>query len=159
MKSLSSNLNRNLKQALVLLVDDNDEQVELMQATMQQYLPEVGLIRRTTPQEALTWLQDTFRQDFTIPKLILLDLYLPTRQEGFALLEQINELGLPFASIPIVMLSYSNAQADISQAYEQGASSFLTKPLDYPGWLSFFQQLRTYWWETVTLPSGDRNLL
>jgi CheY-like chemotaxis protein len=87
-----------------------------------------------------------------MPKLILLDLYLPERNDGWQVLSEIRALTAPCNQVPVVMLSSSNVQADITEAYRRGSSSYLVKPTAYSEWLDYFKQLRTYWWETVTLP-------
>ena len=87
-----------------------------------------------------------------MPKLIILDLYLPKRADGLELLRQIKALPSPCNQLPVVMLSSSSDRTDISQSYQYGGSSYLVKPTDFEAWLTYFQELRTYWWETVTLP-------
>ncbi len=59
---------------------------------------------------------------------------------------------MPCNLVPVIMLSGSDRRSDISEAYSWGSSSYLVKPITFAGWLDYFKQLRTYWWETVTLP-------
>ncbi len=119
---------------------------------MKEVLPEVATVRVSVPAQALVLLEEWETQEWEIPKMILLDLYLPENKDGWDLLQQIKSLPSPFNRIPIVMLSASVSQTDIKTAYEFGVSSYLVKPVDFQDWLTYFQELRTYWWETVTLP-------
>ena len=142
----------NFERAKVLVVEDNDDQWVFIQKAMREVLPEVSTIRVASPGEALVLLKEWQDQEWEIPKLILLDLYLPTNSDGWTLLRHIKAMPTPLNQIPIMMLSASVSKVDITTAYELGASSYLVKPVGFPEWLMYFQELRTYWWETVTLP-------
>lgn len=54
---------------------------------------------------------------------------------------------------PVVVLSVSHEEDDIAQAYQLGATSFISKPIGDAEWLGYFEIIRRYWWETVTLPN------
>ncbi|ADB41194.1 response regulator [Spirosoma linguale] len=142
----------NFRQSKVLIIDDNNDQWLLMKRAFQESLPEVTPVRAATPCQAVTLLEEWQTQEWEIPKLILLDLYMPDNKDGWELLKKIKGMPAPFNRIPILMFSSSVNTTDITTAYELGVSSYLTKPVDYKSWLTYFQELRTYWWETVTLP-------
>ncbi len=142
----------NFKRAKLLLIEDNSDHWTLIKRAMQQCLPEVTPIRIDTPRKALALLNDWTTQEWELPKLILQDLYLPNRADGWNLLTQIKALPAPCNQIPVVILSSSDNRVDIEEAYQRGGSSYLVKPSNYEEWVSYFQQLREYWWETVTLP-------
>lgn len=147
-----SKIKANFSRAKLLVIDDNDDQWVLIRRAMLDCLSEVTPVRAATPQEALDLLNTWHFQEWEIPKMILLDLYMPESQEGWQLLKQIKAMPAPFNHIPIVMFSSSSSASDISTAYQLGVSSYLVKPADYKDWLSYFQEIRTYWWETITLP-------
>ncbi len=153
MANNQQNLQANLKRARILVVEDNDDYWLIMQRALAQILPEVRLLRASDREQACSLLRDWSVDDLVMLKLVLLDLYLPHRQDGWQVLTVIKALAPPFNQVPIVMLSSSNLQADINEAYRRGCSAFLVKPTSFTEWLSYFQQLRSYWWETVTLPS------
>ncbi|MBD2754335.1 response regulator [Spirosoma validum] len=142
----------NFKRAKVLIIEDSNDHWMLIKNVMQQCLPEVVPVRVDTPDKALILLHSWTTQEWEIPKLILQDLYLPDRADGWYLLDQIKAMPSPCNRIPVVVLSSSNARKDIEEAYRRGSSSYLVKPTNYEGWHAFFQELRAYWWETVTLP-------
>ncbi len=142
----------NFKNARILVVEDNDDYWVLIRRAMLQVMPEVKPIRAASRQQAQEMLIEWSRDEWEMPKLVLLDLYLPQRDEGWQVLSAIRDLSAPCNLVPVVMLSSSVEQADISEAYSRGSSAYLVKPTDFSEWLDYFGQLRTYWWETVRLP-------
>ncbi|WP_338869955.1 response regulator [Spirosoma sp. SC4-14] len=142
----------NFNRANVLIIDDNPDQWVLIEKAMQRSLPEINLHWAKSPEQTLSLLNEWSIQEWDMPKLILLDLYLPERQDGWQLLDQIKGMSSPCRQIPVVMLSNSNNPADIAESYRRGSSSYMVKPVKNDEWLKYFQELRSYWWETVTLP-------
>lgn len=142
----------NFTQAKVLLVEDNNDHYLLIERAMKEYLPEVSLVHVGTPLEALSLLDEWSTQEWEMPKLILQDLYLPAREDGWYLLEQIKLMPIPGNQIPVIILSSSDNREDIEEVYQRGGTSYLIKPASFAGWQTYFQELRAYWWETVTLP-------
>lgn len=142
----------NFQKAKVLVIEDNDDHWELIFRAIQQRLPEVTAVRAANGDQTLAYLNEWSLEEWEIPKLILLDLYMPKREDGWALLNQLRDLSMPTTQIPIILLTNSNNPADVSEAYERGSSSYLVKPIIFEDWLQIFQELRAYWWETVTLP-------
>jgi len=142
----------NFKNAIVLIIDDNLDHGTIMKDALGQCLPEIKPILVNTEEDALAYLNRCNAEAWDLPKLILLDLYLPNRQNGWRLLEQIKAMPAAMGKIPVVLLSQSTDKGDISEAYQRGCSSYIVKPRLSTDWLHQFQSLRTYWWETVTLP-------
>ena len=142
----------NFKRARVLVIEDNADHWLFIKRAMQECLSEVTPVWVATADEALKLLNEYSIQEWEIPKLILLDLYLPNRVDGWELLQQIKALPSPCNQIPVIMLSSSSDSTDIAGSYQHGSSSYLVKPLTFDNWITYFQELRTYWWETVTLP-------
>ena len=87
------------------------------------------------------------------PGLILLDLNLPGTdgREVLAEIKGHDEL----KSIPVIMLTTSNAQDDVEACYNDGASSYIQKPVDLPGFVEAIRRLKDYWFEIVILPKSD----
>lgn len=79
-----------------------------------------------------------------LPDLILVDLDLPRREDGFALLQAIKEDTL-LQSVPFVAFSNSDQQEDITRAYHLGCRSYLLKPDDPSEWRTFFLSIMAYW--------------
>ncbi|GAB3927792.1 hypothetical protein GCM10028804_33490 [Larkinella terrae] len=109
------------------------------------------------PQAALNHLNESLAMGIKLPIMILLDLYLPSRESGWQLLQDIKALPEPVPMIPIILLSHSSDSSDISGSYNRGISSYLVKPSDFDSWTQLFQILREYWQETVALPNLNTN--
>jgi len=148
----------NFKNASLLIVEDQADQWLIIEAALQQTLPEVPPTRASGPEEALAYLNNCVREGRSLPRLILMDLYMPDRQDGWALLREIKDESSPYSQVPVIVLSSSQHTEDITESYHYGSTSYVVKPVDFNDWLSYFQLLRAYWWETVTLPK-DRYFL
>ncbi|MGA0557947.1 response regulator [Larkinella sp. VNQ87] len=144
---------RSLRQARILVIEDNPDQALIMENVIQQSFPDVQLIQASSSQQAIDFLQSSESCEWQLPQLIILDLYLPEREDGWQTLECIRQFKLPVSSIPVIMLSASSQPDDILEAYQRGSSCYLVKPLKFEQWLESFKALREYWWDTVNLPS------
>ena len=142
----------NFKLAKILIIEDNADHWMLIKNAMEQCLPEIKLVHADSPEQTLKLLQEWSIQEWELPKLILQDLYIPNREDGWQLINQIKAMASPCSRIPLILLSFSNDLVDIQEAYQCGVASYLIKPLNFPDWVNFFKELRTYWWETATLP-------
>ncbi len=77
------------------------------------------------------------------PDLILLDLQLP-RKNGQEVLIEI-KADEELRTIPVVVLSSSRAESDIQGAYRSYANSYITKPIDYDGFVEAMRLIERYW--------------
>lgn len=78
-----------------------------------------------------------------LPNLILLDLNMPRKDGREALLEIKAESSLQH--IPIVILTTSKEEKDVAFAMRAGASSFVTKPATFDGWVEIMKSLAEHW--------------
>lgn len=141
---------RNTRKATILVIDDNADQWFIIRWALQQQFPEVEAVWMQEASEALVYLESC-EKTRSFPKLILLDLYLPNRQEGWGLLETIKSNG-QYRDIPVIMLSQSNDKEDIEESYSLRTNSYIVKPNHYQKWLDCMGSFRHYWWDSVTLP-------
>lgn len=88
------------------------------------------------------------------PGLVLLDLNMP-RKDGREALKEIKAHS-ELKRIPIVVMTTSSSEEDITRAYELGASAYITKPVTFESFVEMMRNLIQYWFELVTLP--DRQL-
>ncbi|MBO0949732.1 response regulator [Fibrella forsythiae] len=153
--TLSAIRTQNFRQARILLIESDPDQLSIIAHCLKECLPEVELIKATNEREAITYLKDCKLEEWKLPKMILLDASIPNRENGLRILQHIKELPAPANQIPVVVLSHSAHSDDISEAYDRGSSSYLVKPTSDDEWISYFQMLRRYWWETVSLPPTD----
>jgi two-component system response regulator len=84
------------------------------------------------------------------PSLVLLDINLP-KKDGFQTLREMKE-DPRLRPIPVVILTTSARQEDVEQAWDLGASAFISKPSTREGLKNLIQVLDSYWGDTVRLP-------
>lgn len=84
------------------------------------------------------------------PGLILLDLKMP-RMDGIEALTHLKR-DPDLKQIPVVVLTTSNADEDISRSYELGVNSFIRKPITFAGLVEAMKSMARYWFEIVELP-------
>ena len=77
------------------------------------------------------------------PHFILLDLRLP-KVDGLEVLEKIKGSD-NLRRIPVVVLTTSQAEQDVSRAYELHANSYLVKPLEFDKFAQMIDDLSRYW--------------
>jgi len=84
------------------------------------------------------------------PDIILLDLNLPKR-DGRDLLREIKE-DEQLKQIPVVILTTSAAEEDITRSYSLHANCYVTKPLGIDQFLQVIRSIENFWFNTVKLP-------
>lgn len=93
------------------------------------------------------------RQNAPTPGLILLDLNMP-RMDGREALTAIKS-DPKLRSIPVVVLTTSEADEDILRSYELGAASYIPKPVTFVGLVEAMKTLTDYWFELVAVPPPE----
>jgi len=104
-------------------------------------------------EELLDYLQRRGRfNKFNAPRpgLILLDLNMP-RKDGREALREIKQ-DPELRRIPVVVLTTSKADTDITRIYDLGANSFIAKPVTFDSLVHVMKTLATYWLNIVELP-------
>ena len=85
-----------------------------------------------------------------LPDLILLDLNLP-RKSGREVLEEV-KVDPVFKTIPVVVLTTSQAEQDVLRSYQLHANCYITKPVNFERFLEVVQSIERFWLTIVTLP-------
>ena len=112
-----------MSDSTILIVDDNDQNVELLQAYL-EVLP-CRIVTASDGLEAIRLIEDT---EQATPDLILLDVMMP-RMSGFEVCRKLKE-DPATRSIPIMMVTALNELGDIERGVESGTDDFLTKPVN-----------------------------
>ncbi len=135
----------------VLLVEDNPGDVRLTQEGFREGRLRNNLHVAMDGEEALAFLnQEGDHHDAPRPDLVLLDLNLP-KVDGHEVLEKMKQ-DPQLKGIPVVILTTSSQTADVRRAYENQASSFITKPVDFDKFVQVIRDLGLYWLSVVKLP-------
>lgn len=137
---------------LLLIVEDNDEDYETTLRVLRKSPVERHILRCIHGDDALDYLYKREKYaDLPIkrPSVILLDLNLPGT-DGREVLQAIKQHET-LKSIPVVILSTSSNPIDIETSYNNGANSYLVKPVDFPGFVHAMQSFDNYWFRVVVL--------
>jgi len=133
----------------ILLVEDNPVDIDLtLRAFARHKLANPVLVARDG-EEALAWIP-RWDDGETKPAVILLDLNMP-RIDGLTVLKTL-KTHPEHRDIPIVVLTTSKEDRDISKAYELGANSYIVKPVDFDNFMDVAQQIELYWCVYNELP-------
>jgi len=87
------------------------------------------------------------------PDLILLDLNLP-KKDGREVLAELKD-DPELRSIPVVILSTSNAERDINNTYDYHANCYITKPVDFEQFVRVVKSIENFWVSIAQLPQSS----
>jgi two-component system, chemotaxis family, response regulator Rcp1 len=137
--------------AEILLVEDNPEDARLTLEAFKTCRRPHRFQIVTNGLEALAFLrrQGTYAQS-PRPHLILLDLNLP-EMDGRRFLAEI-KADDTLKKIPVVVLTTSQAEEDVLEAYNLCANCYVAKPLELNAFLEAVQGIETFWLVTASLP-------
>ncbi len=139
----------------ILLVEDNPGDVELMRANLDMLkilhqlhvvgdgLEAMAFLRREAPWE-----------DAPRPDLVLLDVNLPGKSGHEVLADMKRDPEL--RTIAVVVLTSSEADEDILDAYKLQANAFVCKPVDLAGFGKIVRGIEGFWLSIVRYPPADR---
>ena len=132
---------------LVMLVEDNIDHAELVMRTLEEHRIANTVRHFLDGQSALDYLfrRGEFGEPAETPRphVILLDLRLP-RIDGIDVLKAIKE-SPELKSIPVVVLTTSEAEKDVAKAYYNHANSYLVKPVGFEDFKTLMDNLGFYW--------------
>ncbi len=147
-------MNASGKPLVILMADDDADDRLLAQDALGEARVNGELRFVENGEELLDYLYRRSRyasEDATRPDLILLDLNMPKKDGREALREIKSQAEL--RRIPVVVLTTSKSESDISQIYDMGANSFISKPVSFDSLVNVMKALGHYWLETVELPA------
>lgn len=131
----------------ILLVEDNADHAELVKRNLENSQVANHIRHVEDGEAALDCLHHRGRftdaAQFPRPNLILLDLRLP-RIDGLEVLREVKNHP-ELHTIPVVILTTSDAERDVALAYEYHANSYLTKPVDFQQFATLLKDLGFYW--------------
>src|SRR5471030_2587818 len=133
-----------------VLVEDNPGDVDLTRETLEASKLKIDISVAIDGVQALAMLrrQGEF-EGGDLPDLILLDLNLP-KLGGREVLAAIKQDTL-LHTIPVVILTSSDAEQDILKSYELGANCYVTKPVGLQAFQSIVRSVENFWFSVVKL--------
>lgn len=139
------------KSKMIFLVEDNKADIRLIQEALKDssIFHEVMNVRNGV--EAMAFLrQEGEYKNAPRPDLILLDLNLP-RKDGREVLAEI-KTDPSLKRIPVVILTTSQNQEDISHSYDLHVNCYITKSRNLSQLFTIVRGIEEFWLKTVTLP-------
>lgn len=138
----------------ILMADDDDEDCLLVRDALTLNVIPHDLRTVADGVELLDYLDRRGkyedRRQSPRPDLILLDLNMP-RKDGREVLGEL-KADRRWRQIPVVVLTTSTSDDNVSFSYRTGASSYIAKPSTYQAWVELVRTLHKYWFELAQLP-------
>lgn len=136
----------------ILLIEDNPGDVRLAQEAFKEVKINVQLNVVMDGLEAINYLRKVGNYEkVDTPDLVLLDLNLP-KKDGREVLGDI-KADPKLRSIPVVILTTSNAEQDILNSYNLHVNCYINKPVDFDQFFNIIQKIEDFWLQTAILPS------
>ena len=140
------------RQIEVLLVEDDPGDVLMTKEAFDDYKVKNQLHIVSDGVEAMAFLRrEGEHASAPRPDLVLLDLNLP-RMDGREVLQAVKS-DPELASIPVVVLTTSEAEEDVLRSYSLHANAYVTKPVDFERFIAVVRQIDDFFVTVVRLPS------
>jgi CheY-like chemotaxis protein len=140
------------RQVEVLLVEDDPGDVLMTKEAFDDYKVKNQLHVVNDGAEAMAFLRrEGEYASAPRPDLVLLDLNLP-RMDGREVLQAIKS-DAELASIPVVVLTTSEAEEDVLRSYSLHANAYVTKPVDFERFIAVVRQIDDFFVTVVRLPN------
>ncbi|MBA3855954.1 MAG: hypothetical protein C0507_03500 [Cyanobacteria bacterium PR.3.49] len=137
----------------ILHVEDNCADSDLLKEAFESIGIAATLNVTHDAKQALSGLENSLKGDGQCPDIIVLDLNLP-KMDGREMLKRLKEHP-HLRRIPVVILSTSNLEQDISYCYENYCNSYIVKPIRFEDYKRVAKNISDYWFATVVLPTGS----
>lgn len=133
----------------VLLVDDDEGDIFLIEEVLSYLNLQVRFHAVRNGQEALDYLSNSA----DLPDLVLLDLNMP-KMDGRQTLNAIRQ-NPALQHLPVLILTTSDAEADLQRSYRDGANAYLIKPVGIDKLVHMLKTTCTFWGQQVKLPENS----
>jgi len=147
-------MNQQLKPLSILIAEDDED----------DYLLTVEALKEAGIEQEVHWvkdgneimeylssrLTDSNGSSSQLPSVILLDLNMP-KKDGREALEEIKS-NPDFRKIPVIVMTTSSADTDVTKSYDLGVNSFIQKPDRFHELVETVRVVFNYWFKTVKLP-------
>jgi CheY-like chemotaxis protein len=144
-----------MKSIHILLVEDNEGDILLTTEALQEgrILNTISIVR--DGEEAIDFLDKKGKHTLAEhPDLVLLDVNLP-RKNGHEVLQYIKKSD-QIKHIPVIMLTTSCSEKDISLSNKNKADCYITKPVELESFLKVIKQIENFWISIIAKPSLNK---
>jgi CheY-like chemotaxis protein len=130
----------------ILLAEDNERDVELTLAALEEHNLANEVVVARDGEEALDYLYT--RGKFAghangLPVVVLLDLKMP-KVDGLEVLRQMRQ-DPNIRHVPVVMVTSSREEQDLVRSYELGVNAYVVKPVDFQKFVESVRQIGVFW--------------
>lgn len=144
----------NMDPVRILLMEDDPGDVELVREALADAKLSLSIEHVPDGEAGMRYLRRVGEYSRAKrPDIILLDLNMP-RKDGREVLEEVKG-DKQLRSIPVVVLTTSDAEPDILESYDLGANCYLKKPLGLSEFLQVVKSVENFWLTMVKLPPRD----
>jgi len=126
----------------ILIVEDRAVDLDLTKRALERRHILNPILEARDGEEALSYF-DRWDSGEALPIFILLDLRLP-RINGLEVLSKLKSHP-NYSSIPVIVLTTSAEDSDISEAYKLGCNSYIVKPVVFEKFMQVATQIEVYW--------------
>lgn len=132
----------------ILLVEDNPADADLFVEAAADCGFTINTRIAADGESSLTMVRHP--QSGRLPSLIILDLNLP-RKNGLEVLSEL-KANSDYQPIPVLVLSTSGSERDITACYIRQANAYIKKPVDFDRYCDLLKRITQFWFVTVSLP-------
>ncbi len=136
-----------IRKRLILLVEDNPNDIELTLRAFEKSNVIKEIVVARDGEQAIHYLHSTGphadRDPTAMPDVVLLDMKLP-KIDGMGVLRRMRA-DERTRRLPVVVLTSSKEEKDVTASYDLGANSFVRKPVDFAQFLDAARYLGIYW--------------
>ena len=137
----------------ILIVDDDPADAEIIQELLEECATVVEIHVVHDGIDALEYLHScTHVAASGLPDLILLDLNMP-RKDGREVLQEIRATE-QLLHLPVIILTTSQEEDEIEQAYRLGANCYVSKPAAMADFERLVNAIELFWMQTASLPQS-----
>jgi CheY-like chemotaxis protein len=139
----------------ILVVEDNDDDIVLIQGAFSKAKVINRVVFVRDGEEAMAYLrkQGAYATART-PGMVLSDINMP-KKNGFEMLADI-KADPRLSALPVIMLTVSDGEENIVRSFEQGACSYIRKPVSLTRFIAVVKQFELYWSLVSRVPGLNR---
>jgi CheY-like chemotaxis protein len=144
---------KQMKPIHILLIEDNEGDILLTKEALEEkkIANKLSIVKNGRDGVDFMLKRGKFQEAET-PDLVLLDINLPLKS-GHEVLKEIKENSAT-KQVPVIILTTSSSESDITESYRNYANCFITKPVDVDDFLSAIGMIEDFWLSIVMLPKN-----